>query len=103
MLYEFKRQKKSSVYCTYLLGGLKDEEGVLAEHFILTGEEHLEKRKEEFQELLCQHIYSVGPAKLSSLEMVFAAEEEKFSGLLQDTENVQTVDYLLNKVKRLDD
>jgi hypothetical protein len=95
MLFEFKRQKKHAVYCTYVLGGVPVDSDELT--FALIREEDLEQSKKRFRELVCQHVYSVGPSRPELLETIFAAENPRFVDLLQDPKSAQTVNYLTNR------
>jgi hypothetical protein len=95
MLFEFKRQKKHAVYCTYVLGGVPVDADELT--FALIREEDLEQSKKRFRELVCQHVYSVGPSRPELLETIFASENPRFVDLLQDPKSAQTVNYLTNR------
>ncbi len=95
MLFEFKRQKKNAVYATYVVGGRERHSGTLK--FELLREENLESERLEFAEIICQHIYSVGPKKISNLESIFAEENLKFLDFLQTPNEPLTLAYLTNK------
>jgi hypothetical protein len=55
MLFEFKRQKKQHVFCTYVLGYFDSDAGDIV--FSLFGEDRLEEMKKSVATPLCQHVY----------------------------------------------
>jgi hypothetical protein len=75
MLFEFKRQKKQHVFCTYIIGAFEGDTGDVV--FSMFGEDSLEEMSKSVNQPLCRHVYSVGPCRPASFETIFASENQR--------------------------